>query len=481
MNPLSIVRSGWHELTRRPASQVPALDALRAFAIFLVVGAHYAGSQWPLAKAPDIALAHNPVFNFGWTGVDLFFVLSGLLIGKQLWRELDRTGTVRVPRFLLRRGFRIWPLYFAMMFWVVFIHGMRFEWPDWVFLSNYFPTRYGRSWSLSTEEQFYIAVPILLLLTTRFLPRRAQAWPLVGAVVAIPIVRVFQRQHLEAVGMSPDRLADQMHFPIHVHCEALIIGLLLALLSTRYKSVFEARGRWGTSPLALAVFVGCTALGLALDRMNKDIFAFLALGLIFGSLTFLTLADRSIITRPLNSVFFYPFSRLAYGMYLNHFWFLHGSTAWTIHTFGPLLPSPTLVFLLGLVVGTGSSIRSCSFASTSSVIGRPCPHPPYPRLKRLSPEAVSLLDIPPTRCSSTASSAVACWRSAPRRARNRPAKRPSLPSLECCSTPACPWCREGAGRSAHATISRRRSTALSPGTRSCCRLVRRMSAVSRCP
>jgi len=355
VNPLSIVRSGWHELTRRPASQVPALDALRAFAIFLVVGAHYAGSQWPLAKAPDIALAHNPVFNFGWTGVDLFFVLSGLLIGKQLWRELDRTGTVRVPRFLLRRGFRIWPLYFAMMFWVVFIHGMRFEWPDWVFLSNYFPTRYGRSWSLSTEEQFYIAVPILLLLTTRFLPRRAQAWPLVGAVVAIPIVRVFQRQHLEAVGMSPDRLADQMHFPIHVHCEALIIGLLLALLSTRYKSVFEARGRWGTSPLALAVFVGCTALGLALDRMNKDIFAFLALGLIFGSLTFLTLADRSIITRPLNSVFFYPFSRLAYGMYLNHFWFLHGSTAWTIHTFGPLLPSPTLVFLLGLVVGTGIS------------------------------------------------------------------------------------------------------------------------------
>src|SRR5260221_640144 len=65
VNPLSIVRSGWHELTRRPASQVPALDALRAFAIFLVVGAHSGGSQWPLAKAPDIALAHNPVFNFG--------------------------------------------------------------------------------------------------------------------------------------------------------------------------------------------------------------------------------------------------------------------------------------------------------------------------------------------------------------------------------------------------------------------------------
>ncbi len=54
-------------------------------------------------------------------------------------------------------------------------------------------------------------------------------------------------------------------------------------------------------------------------------------------------------------MFFYPFSRLAYGMYLNHFWFLHGSTAWTIHTFGPLLPSPTLVFVLGLMVGTGIS------------------------------------------------------------------------------------------------------------------------------
>src|SRR5258708_19900381 len=132
---------------------------------------------------------------------------------------------------------------------------MRFEWPDWVFISNLLPTRSGRSWSLSTEGQFFIAVTIILLLTSRFLPRRAQAWPLVGAVVAIPIVRVFQRQHLEAVGMPPDRLADQMPFPLHLHCEALIIALLLALLRTRYKSAFEARQRCRTPPLRLSLFL----------------------------------------------------------------------------------------------------------------------------------------------------------------------------------------------------------------------------------
>ena len=349
------MRSGWSELTRRPASQVPALDALRAFAILLVVAAHYAGSQWPLAKGTDIALAHNPVFLFGWTGVDLFFVLSGLLIGKQLWRELDKTGTIRVPRFLLRRGFRIWPLFFAMMIWLVFIHGMRFEWPDWVFLSNYFPTRYGRSWSLSTEEQFYIAVPFLLLFTTRFLPRRLQAWPIVAAIIAVPIVRWFEWRRLLAAGLSVEALSERMVFPIHVHCEALLVGLLLALLHSRHREIFNAPGRWNTSPRGWMIFFACTVVGLGLDKMNKDVFAFFALAIIYGSATFLALADRSIFTRWLNSGFFYPFSRLAYGMYLNHFWFLHGSTRWTIRTFSGVVHSPNLVFLIGLVVGTAIS------------------------------------------------------------------------------------------------------------------------------
>src|SRR5262249_4481493 len=98
-----------------PPGTFPSLDALRTAAIVLVIGNHLAVGGAELAPSP----AWNfTLFRYGWTGVDLFFVLSGFLIGRQLQRELQRTDSVKVPRFLLRRGLRIWPLYFA---WVAFL------------------------------------------------------------------------------------------------------------------------------------------------------------------------------------------------------------------------------------------------------------------------------------------------------------------------------------------------------------------------
>ena len=135
-----------------PPGTFPSLDAFRTAAIVLVIGNHLSllGAQLAPSGVWDFVL-----FRYGWTGVDLFFVLSGFLIGRQLQRELQRTGSVKVPRFLLRRGLRIWPLYFA---WVAFLalalgksHGI---WPDLVFLSNYVQGQVAGGWSLSTEEQF---------------------------------------------------------------------------------------------------------------------------------------------------------------------------------------------------------------------------------------------------------------------------------------------------------------------------------------
>ena len=64
-------------------------------------------------------------------------------------------------------------------------------------------------------------------------------------------------------------------------------------LTTRKKHLFEAKGRWGTSPLAIWIVILGTGLGGALDIYNRENFAFLALALIFGSITFLALADRA--------------------------------------------------------------------------------------------------------------------------------------------------------------------------------------------
>jgi peptidoglycan/LPS O-acetylase OafA/YrhL len=349
---MEVLRSGWRELTQRPDSQQPALDALRAAAVLLVICTHYALPEWPKAHGPDIGMTRWPMFYFGWTGVDLFFVLSGLLIGTQLWREIRRTGTVKIGRFVLKRGLRIWPLYFVVL-GLLAVTGYDVRWPDWTFLCNYKDTLYSRSWSLSTEEQFYIIAPFLLIGIARFLPADRQALPLVALCASIPLARFVERGRLLASGVPPATVHERMITPIHLHAEALIIGLLLAWIVVHRPRWIarEEHGRVSRTGLAV-LLIGC-GVGLALDFLNKEIFAFTALGLIFGSVTFFVLRDSSWLTRPLQSFVFYPISRLSYGMYLTHFVVVSSSTAWAIrHVPGPL----PVVFLGGLVLGTAIAI-----------------------------------------------------------------------------------------------------------------------------
>jgi peptidoglycan/LPS O-acetylase OafA/YrhL len=86
------------------SSRLSQLDVLRGVAILLVIGRH------PVVEATAagrIAPLANLWYHFGWTGVDLFFVLSGFLIGGLLFAELRRTGRLNVSRFLIRRAFKI--------------------------------------------------------------------------------------------------------------------------------------------------------------------------------------------------------------------------------------------------------------------------------------------------------------------------------------------------------------------------------------
>jgi peptidoglycan/LPS O-acetylase OafA/YrhL len=347
-----LLATGWYDLTHRPAAQEPALDALRSFAVLAVICTHYALPEWPKAGGLPLSITRFPLFYYGWTGVDLFFVLSGLLIGRQVWREIQRTGTVSVGRFLIRRGFRIWPLYYVALIYLSIVS--RTQWPDWVFLSNYFTTAYPRGWSLSTEEQFYIIVPLLLLLTTRLFSLRHQIWPLLVLLAAVPVVRVITRAQLVALHYSGEGLTAKMSFPIHLHSEPLLIGLIIALFSTTRREWFAQQAEGKVAWRALGVVVAATVVGLALDKYDKDTFAFLSLGLIFGAAVYFGMVDRSVLTKPLHAWVFYPIARLSFGMYLNHFLVIPQSTEWVIRH-GAGLPA-IVVFWLGLLLGTAISI-----------------------------------------------------------------------------------------------------------------------------
>jgi peptidoglycan/LPS O-acetylase OafA/YrhL len=199
------------------------LDVLRGIAILMVLWYHavlppeQSGRFYPFA-----ALGAR----IGYSGVDLFFVLSGFLIGGLLFKEIRLFNALNIPRFWIRRGLKIWPAYYALLL-VIFIRLTRHSglhvalhqiWPSVFALQNYLHTAAEQIWSLAVEEHFYLLLPIVLVA----LPRHNRdgrltipALPALAATVCVAgfFLRVFD-----------DGITDRTHLNI----DAMFFGVLLA-------------------------------------------------------------------------------------------------------------------------------------------------------------------------------------------------------------------------------------------------------------
>ncbi|WP_374174002.1 acyltransferase family protein [Flavobacterium tructae] len=139
------------------------LDFLRGIAIILVLMRHQYVTDWT-AK-------------MGWIGVDLFFVLSGFLVSGLLFKEYLKFGNIKPGLFLVRRGFKIYPIYYLTYFLYLTpkIIKHQFEWKgvlsDMFFIQNYvyaWGYAYTPSWSLAVEEHFYFGFALLLWFVTKY-------------------------------------------------------------------------------------------------------------------------------------------------------------------------------------------------------------------------------------------------------------------------------------------------------------------------
>jgi peptidoglycan/LPS O-acetylase OafA/YrhL len=144
---------------------VRGLDTLRAVAVLWVVLYHLHGAK----LTPPLPDALERFAALGSAGVDLFFVLSGYLIGGIVLAELETTGTLRARHFWWRRWLRTLPAYYATLaliagsdFVVSPEHAWVSTWAYPIFLQNYWSERprFAWSWSLCVEEHFYLALPI---------------------------------------------------------------------------------------------------------------------------------------------------------------------------------------------------------------------------------------------------------------------------------------------------------------------------------
>ena len=171
------------------SGRIPSLDGLRAVSILLVVVCH-------LAATVDSPLPGRPSWYFnGAVGVDVFFAISGFLITTLLLRESERSGTISISRFYLRRALRILPAFWFYLTVLALLN--RFGWVhlvgrDWIaaltYTVNFFlPTAYAvrHIWSLSVEEHFYIVWPLLFA----FLGRNRATKLAIVYLLSEPVIR----------------------------------------------------------------------------------------------------------------------------------------------------------------------------------------------------------------------------------------------------------------------------------------------------
>ena len=218
--------------------RIHSLDFLRGLAVLLVLFRH-------LPNDNTSGVLHF-IQAIGWTGVDLFFVLSGFLISGLLFTEFERSGKLDVKRFWLRRGLKIWPSYFftygtamlATVMWTGDFALLVSRIPNYVFVQNYVnpAVRWTHSWSIAIEEHFYFGLPLLLLFLA---PKRFKSLPGIALVVFLAVL--LERLLL---AFTTDLKWPNFYYPSHLRIDSLLFGVLLGYLYQYRRELFMRIGRY---------------------------------------------------------------------------------------------------------------------------------------------------------------------------------------------------------------------------------------------
>lgn len=232
------------------------LDLLRIVAVLLVLGRH-------LQLPPE----PHPVLFFwaqgGWVGVDIFFVLSGFLVSSLLFREYLRTGSINIKRFLIRRGFKIYPAFCFLLVFSLCIRYYQGDLPtlrsfigELFFLQNYLGGIWNHTWSLAVEEHFYIGIAILFAwLTTRRPSHNFDTIPLIFFVVSSTCFAL----RLLNLLIFPEYSNKAYLIGTHIRIDSLFFGVFLSYL-------FHFRGleqKLSWIPSWALLLVGCLLLSSA--------------------------------------------------------------------------------------------------------------------------------------------------------------------------------------------------------------------------
>ncbi|MHA6204500.1 acyltransferase family protein [Dyella soli] len=355
-------------------SRLPGLDLLRAIAIVWVMIFHsYIIGGW----------GHfGGVESYGWMGVDLFFVLSGYLIGSQLLKPLAEGHTLSFTDFYLRRAFRILPVYLLVVavyfLWPAFREAPGIQ-PLWQFLTfsvnllidAQHRLAFSHVWSLCVEEHFYLVFPLLAWWLTRRPSVTVFAIACAVVVASGMVVRGYVWLHdMAPLRASGDEVTfgryflERIYYPTWSRLDGLLAGVVLAVIKVYRPSMWARWQLRANRVLVAGLLVIAASIGLFQDRVGlaATLLGYPLLSLGFGLLVFSGAGEHGMLGR-LRIPGAGWLALASYSLYLSHKGIFHLVQA----TFGPSLDGHGVLSFAGYAVAVLASGALLHYG-----IERPC-------------------------------------------------------------------------------------------------------------
>ncbi|TGL19565.1 acyltransferase [Leptospira bourretii] len=335
------------EIFKKNKKEINELYGIRALSCYFVILFHcfaFSLDAFPGHYAPYLNNAQNVEFL-----MSLFFVISSFLVSTSFSRELERASFLESwKNFVIKRSLRIFPAFYLILSVTILIMagilkksqemegadsfadglvGLKIKlyywWTDLTYISNYFPNRIlVHGWSLSMEEQFYLAMPIAFLFYTKVLQNRIQK--IVFLIVLLLLPNFIRYYYFLNVPMDSFEVYVQTLFhPIHTHFEPFVYGILLMELWRAQKVSTKLPGAKLSFYFLfiVLVFIFCYLCTLEFSEAKEyfiiyriSFYSFFAFVIVYGAVGGFFSKVSWFLANPL-LVFV---GKLSYGIYLVH-------------------------------------------------------------------------------------------------------------------------------------------------------------------
>lgn len=294
-----------------------SIDFLRFIAVLLVMMRHF-NFEPPRNTGNFFYRVFEKMQLTGWIGVDLFFVISGFLISGLIFNEMDKSGNFRPARFLIRRGFKIYPSFYILILLtaVVFLLKKKLDLSQLAaevfYVQDYFTGLWNHTWSLAVEEHFYFMLAFIF-----WWLKKKQDWLkksiffFILLIVIINILKYFSSGSLSA--------ANRLTYYTHFRIDGLLFGIVISYLHHYHQSICIWWQRYVALPFAVILLPCIYYIGIAgIFSPVQFQYGYTVLYLYFGNLLLLSLYWDKLFAA---KIFYLPV-RLGFYSYSVYLWHL---------------------------------------------------------------------------------------------------------------------------------------------------------------